>query len=94
MDLYATAVIEIGLDPTYFWYELTEIELSALLNKLEAVKKEKFEKLRFLSYMILSTTGVKIDYESFLNLDEKEVEPLSPQQLEKMKDTMSKLIKK
>jgi len=93
--LYAIAVVELGLQPNYFWDEITELELIALLDRLERVKRERFENVRLLAYVITSTSGVKVDYDSFLNIGkEVEVKPLEPNELNEMKDKFSKLLKR
>lgn len=93
--MYAIAVVELGLQPNYFWYEITELELIALLDRLELVKRERFENVRLLAYVITSTSGVKVDYDSFLNIGkEVEVKPLEPNELNEMKDKFSKLLKR
>ncbi len=93
--MYAIAVVELGLQPNYFWDEITELELIALLDRLEIKKRERFENVRLLAYVITSTSGVKVDYDSFLNIGkEVEVKPLEPNELNEMKDKFCKLLKK
>jgi hypothetical protein len=93
--LYAIAVVELGLQPNYFWDEVTELELTALLDRLEKVKRERFENVRLLAYVITSVNGVKVDYDSFLNIGkEVEVKPLESNELNEMKDKFSKLLKR
>lgn len=66
--MYAVAVIDGGVSPEYFWNEMSMVEYSYLVNRLNEKKIEDFEPFRMLGYIISTALGSDIKYEDFLNL--------------------------
>lgn len=71
--MFATAVVDGGISPEYFWDKMDLVEYTYLVNRLNEKKIEDFEPFRMLGYVVVSALGSNIDYEDFLNLKRDEV---------------------
>lgn len=70
--MFAFAVVDLGINPKYFWEELSDVEYSYLVDRYNAKKIDDFEPFRLLAYIISTGNGMEGDYDSFLNLYNEE----------------------
>lgn len=88
--MFATAVVDGGISPEYFWDKMDLVEYTYLVNRLNEKKIEDFEPFRMLGYVVVSALGSNIDYEDFLNLKRDEVsdDGRTPEEIELAKQKL------
>lgn len=85
-------MVEGGINPDYFWNELTDTELYYITKRVNDNRVEVFERTRLLAYVIVRALGGNIEYDDFLNTNEGETPGQNELTQEQIKERINLLI--
>lgn len=89
--MYAFAVVDCHISPTYFWQEMSEIEYYYLIKRINKKRIEDFEPFRTLGFVVARLLGSDVDYDNFLNLEKNDNETVDNRTDEEIKQAQDKL---